>query len=129
MKLQFNLTYFAWTIFLFLVEVAIAMFIHDEWIRPFFGDFLVVILLYCGLKTFLKISVTNAIIIVFIFSYLIEIFQYFNYVEMFGLQNNKLASVIMGTHFAWLDLLMYTLGLVTVAIIEKIIDRKRGLSV
>ena len=43
----FRPIYFYWTIVLFFVEVLIALFVHDGIIRPFLGDVLVVILIYC----------------------------------------------------------------------------------
>lgn len=125
MKIQFNIIYFTWAVVLFLIEVGIALFVHDEWIRPFFGDFLVVILLYCSLRSFFAISLKTAIVIVLFTSYLIEILQYFNYVERLGLTNNKLAAVVLGTYFSWADLLMYTLGLLPVVLIENIIKKKK----
>ena len=41
--LRFNKTYFLLTILLFCTEVIIALFVHDNFIRPYFGDVLVVI--------------------------------------------------------------------------------------
>lgn len=128
MKLKFNLTYFVLTILLFLTEVAIALFIHDKWIRPFFGDFLVVILLYCAVKSICSISVYRAAAFVLIFSYVIEISQYFNYVEVFGLQDQPLARVVMGTYFSWIDLAMYTLGLIFIVIVENLIARRKNVN-
>jgi len=32
---------------LLLIEILIALFVHDEFIRPYVGDALVVIVLYC----------------------------------------------------------------------------------
>ncbi|MES2576132.1 MAG: DUF2809 domain-containing protein [Bacteroidota bacterium] len=117
--LQFNRTYFAFTIFLFLLETVIALFVHDNFIRPYFGDFLVVMLLYCFLKSFLNVSVWAAAGLVLLFSFAIEIAQYFNMVEKLGLQHYKIAKVVLGNSFAWMDLLAYVLGILVVISIEK----------
>ena len=117
--LQFNRTYFAFTIFLFLLETVIALFVHDNFIRPYFGDFLVVMLLYCFLKSFLNVSVWAAAGLVLLFSFAIEIAQYFNMVEKLGLQHYKIAKVVLGNSFAWMDLLAYVLGILAVISIEK----------
>ena len=117
--LQFNRTYFAFTIFLFLLETVIALFVHDNFIRPYFGDFLVVMLLYCFLKSFINVSVWAAAGLVLLFSFAIETAQYFNMVEKLGLQHYKIAKVVLGNSFAWMDLLAYVLGILAVISIEK----------
>lgn len=117
--LQFNRTYFTFTVFLFLLETAIALFVHDNFIRPYFGDFLVVMLLYCFLKSFLNVSVMVAAGLVLLFSFAIETAQYFNMVEKLGLQHYKIAKVVLGNSFAWMDLLAYVLGILAVISIEK----------
>ena len=115
---QFNRNYFILTMLLFVTEIAIAMYAHDDFIRPYFGDFLVVILLYCFVKSFIKFSVLVATSIVLVFSFGIEIAQYFNMVEKLGLQHSKIARVVLGNSFAWMDLLAYVLGILTVIGIE-----------
>lgn len=115
---QFNRNYFLLTVLLFLTEIAIAIYVHDDFLRPYFGDFLVVILLYCFVKSFVKVSVLIAASLVLIFSFGIEIAQYFNMVEKLGLQHSKIARVVLGNSFAWMDLLAYVLGILTVIAIE-----------
>jgi hypothetical protein len=122
---QFNRNYFILTILLFLVETAIALYLHDNFIRPYFGDFLVVMLLYCFLKSFINLSVWVAAGLVLLFSFTIEIAQYFNMVEKLGLQHSKIARVVLGNSFAWMDLLAYVLGILAVISIEKIYCRTR----
>lgn len=53
--LRLNKTYLILTIFLFVIEVLIALFVHDNFIRPYVGDVLVVILIYCFVKSFLDL--------------------------------------------------------------------------
>lgn len=62
--LHFNKTYFAFTVLLFLTETLIALFLHDQLIRPYFGGVLVVILIYCFFKSFFTISVGTAVAII-----------------------------------------------------------------
>ena len=122
---QFNRNYFIPTILLFLIETAIALYLHDNFIRPYFGDFLVVILLYCFVKSFVNVSVWVAAGLVLLFSFAIETAQYFNMVEKLGLQHYKVAKVVLGNSFAWMDLLAYILGILIVISIEKIYFRTR----
>ena len=122
---QFNHNYFILTVLFFLTEVFIALYIQDSFIRPYFGDFLVVILLYCFLKSFIKVSVFVATSIVLLFSFAIETAQYFNIIEKIGIQDVTIARVIIGNSFSWIDLVAYSLGIITVLIIEKIISSKQ----
>jgi Protein of unknown function (DUF2809) len=111
---SFSKQYFFWTVILFLIEVYIAIFINDNFVRPFIGDVLVVILIYCFIKAFFKIKSSIAILSVFIFSCGVEILQYFNFVNYLGLQNNKILAVALGSTFDWKDIIAYAIGSVIV---------------
>lgn len=115
----FNKNYFILTLILLLIEIAIAVYIHDKFIRPYIGDLLVVILIYCFLKSFLNSSVWVTGMGVLLFAYLIEALQYFHLVNRLGWQHSKFVSTIIGTSFEWIDLLAYTVGIILVLGIEK----------
>jgi hypothetical protein len=115
----FNKRYFLFAILLFIIEILIAVYAHDPIIRPYVGDFLAVILLYCLVKAFLKIPVMPAAIAVLLFSYVLETLQYFNLVHRLGLGHSKLATIVIGSSFEWIDLIAYTAGIATVLLIEK----------
>lgn len=104
---------------LFLAEIAIALFVHDAFLRPFGGDFLVVILVYATIRGFTFFSVCEALVGTLGFAYLIEILQFFNYVSLLGLEHNKIARIVMGTSFSWFDILAYTAGILFVLVVEK----------
>jgi len=106
----FNRTYFFLAIALFLIEAAIAVYMHDDFVRPFFGDLLVVILIYCAIKTFIDSPPVKTAIAVFLFACLIEVSQYFHLVELLGWGNSKTAATVLGTWFSFTDILMYALG-------------------
>lgn len=118
--LTFHKTYFILSILLFIIEVLIALFAHDEIIRPYVGDLLVVVLLYCLIKSFLNWSTSTTAVWVLLLSYLIETLQFFNIVQHLGLSGSKIANIIIGTYFTWLDILAYTLGILLVLAIEKL---------
>jgi len=117
--LTFSFRYFFFALILFLVEVFIALYVHDGLVRPYVGDYLVVMLIYCAVRTFIKISPVKLAIGVLLFSYVIEVLQFFSIVDRLGLSNNKLAKTVIGYGFEWIDLLAYTLGIVTVLILER----------
>jgi len=119
-----NKNYLLLTIILFIIEVFIALYVRDGFIRPYAGDFLVVILIYCFIRSFLNIPVISLAIGVLLFSFLIETLQYLDLVGMLGLEKNKLAKIVLGSSFEWIDMLAYTLGILTVVGIEKVVRRK-----
>jgi len=117
--LVFNKKYFAIAVVIFMIEVAIALFVHDSFVRPYLGDVLVVILIYCFLKSFLKLTVVQAAAFVLLFSFTIEFLQYLNIVNALHLENSKIARTVIGTSFSWIDLLTYVIGLAIVIVAEK----------
>ncbi|MEJ7692875.1 DUF2809 domain-containing protein [Daejeonella sp.] len=119
MPLKVNSKYMEYAIVLFLTEVFIALYITDAFVRPYVGDFLVVILLYCIVKSVVEANKTTIALSVLLFAYLLETLQYFRIVEVLGLESYPLANVIIGTSFAWIDMLAYTLGSITVLIVER----------
>jgi hypothetical protein len=121
---RFDKKYFYLTLILFFIEVFIAVFINDGFIRPFIGDVLVVILIYCFIKAFCNINSSIAALSVFVFACTVEILQYFNLVNKLGLQNNKIATVIIGNTFDWKNILAYAIGAVVVLFLEEIINKK-----
>lgn len=123
--LIFNAKYFTAFTLLFLTEIAIAVYINDQIIRPYGGDFLVVILLYCLAKTFLRWPVTGTAIAILLVAYGIEILQYFDFVNRIGLGDSKMASIILGNFFTWGDMLAYTLGIALTLLIEKLRIRRQ----
>ena len=115
---RFRLNYFLVFLLLFLVEVCIALFVRDRFVRPYLGDVLVVMLLYCFVRSFLKLKPRVAALGVLLFAFLIEMLQYFRLVEVLGLRDNKIATTVLGSSFDWEDLLAYSLGAVLVLLIE-----------
>ncbi|HET8753898.1 MAG TPA: DUF2809 domain-containing protein [Salinimicrobium sp.] len=124
--MKINNTYLFLSILLLLIEISIALFVHDNFIRPYFGDFLVVILIYCSLKSFIPISPGKAAFLVTIFALLVEFLQYLNFVALIGLQDSKIANVILGNSFAWLDIFCYLAGILFILLVENIFSRRRS---
>jgi hypothetical protein len=118
MRLRFSLPYFLLALLLFITEVLIALYMHDAVIRPFGGDFLVVILIYCTVKSLFNTPVLSTSIAVLLFAYAVEISQYFHLVYVLGLGSSPLAKALLGTSFSFTDLLMYSLGIITVLLAE-----------
>ncbi|RKE98124.1 ribosomal maturation YjgA family protein [Ichthyenterobacterium magnum] len=118
MKLTFNKTYFLFFTILFLIETLIALFIKDGFIRHTFGDYLVVIMLYCFFKTILKTKPIYIAIVVLLTAFTIEFLQLTNLLELLHLENSTTAKLILGNTFHISDYIAYSLGIITVLIID-----------
>lgn len=120
MRWRFDRSSFLISVIIFFIEVLIAKFVNDAFIRPYGGDILVVILIYYFVKSFLQVKPFYLALGVLLFAYMVEVGQYFKMVEVLGLQDYKLMRIVLGTSFSWIDILCYTIG----AIICYLIDRK-----
>lgn len=126
--LKWKLNYFIVFVLIFIVEIFIALYIHDSFIRPYFGDFLVVIMIYCFVLSFINYSKYKVAIFVLLFAYCIELAQCFNVLLILGLENSSLAKVVLGNSFAIEDLALYTLGFGGIVLVEFLIDSNKTLS-
>ena len=120
MKWRFEKKSFIVAAVIFLVEVFIALFMHDAFVRPYGGDILVVILIYYFVKSFIQVKPLYLAVATVLFAYAVEIGQYFKLIEVLGLQDSKIMQTIIGTSFSWGDILCYTVG----GIICYLVDRK-----
>lgn len=118
MKLEFNYTYLKLAILFFIVEIIIAQ--TTGFIRHTVGDYVVVMLLYSLLRSFINSSTQTMCIITLIISYGVEIVQLTNFLKILGLENNYTANIIFGNTFSYSDLLAYTLGVITIYLIERV---------
>lgn len=117
--LTFRLNYFLLAGLIFIVEVLIALFVRDRFIRPYGGDYLVVFLVYYAARTVLKAPPLKVAIGALLFCYLVEAGQYVNFVDRIGLGGNEIAKTALGYGFEWLDMLAYTLGAATLILLER----------
>ena len=116
--MRFHKQYFLLAILLLIIEILIALYVKDAIIRPYGGDFLVVILLYYLVRAFWNGTSFKVALGVLLFAYAIEILQYFKLVNLLGLKGNRLAEIIIGTGFSWWDMVAYTLGVVVVYFLD-----------
>lgn len=101
------------------VEVLIAQGVHDRFIRPYAGDSLVVIFLYCLMQSAGRRPINRVLAGVLLLAYLVEIGQYFHLVARLGLGHSRVARLVLGSAFSWADMLAYTLGALLVLAVER----------
>lgn len=90
--------------------MAIALWVHDRFVRPYLGDVLVVILLHATGRTLRPRGWRWLPLPVFLLAAAVEAGQYFHLLTLLGLGDNRFARVLFGTSFSWGDLLCYAAG-------------------
>lgn len=123
-----NKKYLLIAVIFLIIEILIAVFVHDAFVRPFLGDMLVVILIYTFIKAFIKISYLKAAFIVWIFAILVEVSQHFNLIGILGLQDSEMGKAVLGNSFSWMDILMYSLGIILILFVEKLRHKNASFS-
>lgn len=112
-----RLPYIIIFIAIFAVETCIALFVHDNFVRPYIGDVIVMWAVYCLAQIILggrfgsyKVAVGSLI-----FAFFVELLQKIRIVDVLGIKSPILRTII-GTSFAPADLVCYLAGTaVTVA--------------
>lgn len=123
-KVNKRIAYAIATVIIFLVELLIALFVRDKFIRPYVGDMLVVVLIYTFLRIFFPEKPQLLPLYVFLFAALVEGLQAVNIVEILGLQNNRFFSVLIGTTFDWKDIACYGVGCVLLGVWEVVLWKR-----
>jgi hypothetical protein len=104
---------------LLCVELVIALFVHDAFVRPYIGDVLVTVLLCCLCRIAVPKGVPALPAYVFLFAALVEAAQYIDVVKLLGWEDNAILSTLIGRTFSWADILCYGVGCVAFWAAEK----------
>ena len=124
MKNRLRVIYGVLFIIILIVEILIALFVHDNFIRPYIGDMLVTVLICSFVRFFIPEKIKVLPILVFLFSTLVEIGQYFDFVKLLGLDDNLFISTLLGRTFSVSDLICYAMGCILFAVVDYIIKTK-----
>ncbi len=118
--MRFRGGYFIAFLILLAIEILIALYVNDKFVRPYLGDVFVMGLMYAFVMSFVKVKPMVAAFGVLMFAFIIEVCQYLNMVEILGLQHSRLARTVLGTSFSWADLVLYVVGFAAILMIERI---------
>lgn len=110
---------------LLVIEVLIALFVNDDFIRPYGGDILVTALLCCLIRIFIPTRLKSLPVWVFLFSIMVEVAQHFNIVDLLGLGDIAFFRVLIGSYFSVLDIVCYGIGCAAFFICEKLLTKRR----
>lgn len=118
-----RLAYAAATLVLLAIEVCIALFVHDDFVRPYVGDMLVVVVIYTFIRIWTPQGVRLLPLYVFLFAVAVEALQYIHIVDLLGLTDNRFMSTLIGTGFDWKDIGCYFIGSIANAVGELFFNR------
>ncbi|ANU08067.1 DUF2809 domain-containing protein [Paraurantiacibacter namhicola] len=111
---------------LFAIEAYIALYVRDAFVRPVLGDVLAVMLVYCGFLAVFSARRITAAIVALLVAFAIEAMQYLRVLDLLGLQDNRIAQIVLGTTFSWGDMLAYVIGAGLALGIDTILHRHRS---
>jgi hypothetical protein len=120
-RMRLSLRYLALFLALLAIEVFIALRVDDAFVRPYLGDSLVVVLLYCLALAFAPLPKVKLAAWVFVFACCIEFAQALHIVTVLGLQDSKFARVVIGTNYSTLDLVAYAGGVALIWLLEHVL--------
>jgi hypothetical protein len=113
-----RIKYFIAFVMVLLIEMLIAVFVNDKFIRPYVGDILVVVLIYCAIRSIILYKSRLMPFYIFIFAAGIECLQYFSLLELLGLQVSTFWRIVIGSTFDIKDILCYGVGCISLALYE-----------
>ena len=105
-------------------EIIIGIYVRDNFVRPYMGDALVVVLIYCFIRIFIPNGLSQLPLYVLAFACFIEILQYFQLVDVLGI-SNRILRIALGSTFDLKDMVSYVGGYVFILLAEYFLDKKR----
>lgn len=121
-KAENRIKYAVAFILLVLIEIFIALYVHDEFIRPYVGDILVVGVIYCAIRMVFSKKFKMLPLWIFLFAAFVEFLQYIGIVNILGLHGNAFCRVAMGSVFDWKDIICYGVGCMLLVLYERAAD-------
>lgn len=106
------------TLIVLCFEILIATALKTTFLRPVFGDFLVVVLIYFLIRIFSQVASLKLGIGVFTFACLIEVGQLIGVLRHLGIQQTTTTDLTVGSTFDWMDIVAYFLGILTALAID-----------
>lgn len=122
--MEFRLAYAFAALAIFGVEVLIALFVRDGFVRPYVGDMLAVALVYAGLRAATPLRLLPALRAALVIAFGIEFAQLFDLLGALGLGGNQVARIVLGGVYDPMDLAAYVVGSVLIVAVEVALGRR-----
>jgi len=94
----------------FLIEVVIALWWRDGFVRPYLGDVLAVALVYLALRAATRLDPLGVAGVAVVVAVAIELGQLVHVLDAVGLGHNRLARIVLGGVFDPRDIACYLVG-------------------
>lgn len=107
------------------VEVIIAAFVHDSFIRPYFGDVLAAVALCLAVMCVFPNCGISMTIGVFLFCVCVEGMQSFDMATKLGIPQDSPLRLIGGNYFDLWDIVCYGAGCLAFALVLKLAANKK----
>lgn len=118
MKIK-RIIYAALFVMLTAAEILIGAFVHDSFVRPYVGDVIVVVVIYCFVRIFIPERVRVLPLYIFILSAGVEILQGLQIADRLGITSPVLRTII-GTVCDPKDIICYAVGCLILGVFELI---------
>ena len=109
-----------------VVEIGIALFIQDNFVRPYVGDTLAVVWVYAGVRSIRNTTPRIGASIAFGIACLVESGQLYHVADHLGFAEGSAWRIILGTGFDGYDFLAYLAGALLVVAVEALVARRRA---
>ena len=109
---KLRMIFAAAAVILLASEIYIGIYVRDDFVRPYLGDTLVVILIYCLARIVIPRKYSRFCLLsgmIFVFAVVVELSQIIPLCDLLGIEN-RLIRTLMGTSFAFGDLIAYLVG-------------------
>ncbi len=126
MRTGISLRYLGAFLVLLAIEVAIALFVTGGVVRGYLGDVLVVVLIYCLVRTFVRNEARLLPLWIFLFAVAVELAQYADLAGRLGIDQRSATGVIVGSVFDLADIACYFAGCAGIAVFEAVLRRRRN---
>ena len=110
------------------VEICIALFFQDNFVRPYGGDVLAVVWVYAGIRSIRKTAPRRGAAIAFSIACLVELGQLVHIADRMGLAEGSAWRILLGTGFDGCDFLAYLAGALLIVAVEALVARRRALA-
>ncbi len=110
-------------VLLLATEVCIALFVHDSFVRPYLGDVLAVVTVYCGARIVFPQRFRWISVAVMALAVGVELLQLTDFSSLFG--EGSFMAVLLGSTFDPHDLLCYAIGGIVCVLSDILILRRK----
>lgn len=101
------------------VEIFVARFVHDAFVRPYGGDTIAVMLAYAAFRALFGLRTIPAVGAAFLLAVAIEFGQYGHLIYRLGLEHDAIARFMLGTGYDPRDFIAYAAGALCVLVFER----------